>query len=84
MTGQKDSSIRRNLNRIDDTAIAALWEAKPFLLEAQTMQAATVQTSGRAEALERASKEALTDRLVRDIQACSERRLHHRQNRVAA
>ena len=46
MTGQKDSSIRRNLNRIDDTAIAALWEAKSFLLEAQTMQAATVQSLG--------------------------------------
>jgi hypothetical protein len=33
MIGQKDSSIRRNLNRIDDMTIAALWEAKPFLLE---------------------------------------------------
>jgi hypothetical protein len=28
MTGQKDSSIRRNPNRIDDTTIAALWESQ--------------------------------------------------------
>lgn len=33
MTGQEDSSIRRHFNRIDDTTIAALREAKSFILE---------------------------------------------------
>ncbi len=33
MTHQDDSRIRRQFNRIDDATVAALREARPFILE---------------------------------------------------